>query len=151
MGFLCIVLAVLISLCRPGWLPTQKSTCLYLPSACIKGMCHHCPALVTIFIGTSKIVALYSLIWCGSQRQLVGICSLIYCVGLRRWTRVIRLGSKNLYQPSLCTAPELFTWLTTLEVSLCLLCEKWIVAARVAAIAISHTSRRKAGLALLVK
>jgi hypothetical protein len=29
-------------LCRPGWL--QKSACLCLPSAVIKGMRHHCPA-----------------------------------------------------------------------------------------------------------
>jgi hypothetical protein len=29
------------SLCRPGWPQTQKSTCLCLPSARIKGMCHH--------------------------------------------------------------------------------------------------------------
>ena len=28
------------SLCRPGWPHTQKSTCLCLPSAGIKGMCH---------------------------------------------------------------------------------------------------------------
>jgi hypothetical protein len=31
------------SLCRPGWSQTQKSTCLCLPSAGIKG--HHCLAL----------------------------------------------------------------------------------------------------------
>jgi hypothetical protein len=29
------------SLCRPGWPQTQKSTCLCLPSAGIKGMRHH--------------------------------------------------------------------------------------------------------------
>ena len=27
--------------CRPGWAQTQKSTCLYLPSAGIKGVHHH--------------------------------------------------------------------------------------------------------------
>jgi hypothetical protein len=32
------------SLCRPGWPRTQRFTCLCLPSAGIKGMCHHCPA-----------------------------------------------------------------------------------------------------------
>jgi hypothetical protein len=32
------------SLCRPGWPPTQKSACLCLPSAGIKGTRHHCPA-----------------------------------------------------------------------------------------------------------
>jgi hypothetical protein len=31
------------SLCRPGWPWTQKSTCLCLPSAGIKGVCHHAP------------------------------------------------------------------------------------------------------------
>jgi hypothetical protein len=28
------------SLCRPGWPRTQKSTCLCLPNAGIKGVCH---------------------------------------------------------------------------------------------------------------
>ena len=31
------------SLCRPDWFWTQTSTCLYLPSAGTKVMCHHCP------------------------------------------------------------------------------------------------------------
>jgi large subunit ribosomal protein L32e len=30
-----------ISLCRPGWPRTQKYACLCLPSAGIKGVCHH--------------------------------------------------------------------------------------------------------------
>jgi hypothetical protein len=30
-----------ISLCRPGWPQTHKPTCLCLPSAGIKGVCHH--------------------------------------------------------------------------------------------------------------
>jgi hypothetical protein len=38
------------SLCRPGWPRTQKSACLCLPSAGIKGMRHHCPAIQYIFI-----------------------------------------------------------------------------------------------------
>jgi hypothetical protein len=33
------------SLCRPGWPWTQKSACFCLPSAGIKGMCHHCPTV----------------------------------------------------------------------------------------------------------
>jgi hypothetical protein len=33
------------SLCRPGWPQTQRSGCLCLPSAGIKGMRHHRPAL----------------------------------------------------------------------------------------------------------
>jgi hypothetical protein len=32
------------SLCRPGWPWTQKSACLCLPSAGIKGVRHHAPA-----------------------------------------------------------------------------------------------------------
>jgi hypothetical protein len=31
-GFLCVALAILDSLCRPGWPQTQKSACLCLPS-----------------------------------------------------------------------------------------------------------------------
>jgi hypothetical protein len=37
------------SLCRPGWPQTQKSTCLCLSSAGIKGMCHHRPAFFIVF------------------------------------------------------------------------------------------------------
>jgi hypothetical protein len=37
-GFLSVALAVLDSLCRPGWPQTQKSTYLCLPSAEIKGV-----------------------------------------------------------------------------------------------------------------
>jgi hypothetical protein len=33
------------SLCRPGWPRTQKSSCLCLPSAGIKGVHHHHPAM----------------------------------------------------------------------------------------------------------
>ena len=44
-GFLCVALAVLkLTLCRPGWPLTQKSACLCLPSAGIKGVHHHRPA-----------------------------------------------------------------------------------------------------------
>jgi len=32
------------SLCRPGWPWTQKSTCLCIQSAGVKGVCHHRPA-----------------------------------------------------------------------------------------------------------
>jgi hypothetical protein len=38
------------SLCRPGWPQTQKSACLCLPSAGIKGVRHHCPAGLEIFL-----------------------------------------------------------------------------------------------------
>jgi hypothetical protein len=41
-GFLCVALAVLqLTLYRPGWLRTQKFTCLCLPSAGIKGVRRH--------------------------------------------------------------------------------------------------------------
>jgi hypothetical protein len=48
-GLLCVVLAVLNSLCRPGWPRTQKSTCLYLPSTGIKGLHHHHLAIIESF------------------------------------------------------------------------------------------------------
>jgi hypothetical protein len=35
------------SLCRPGWPRTQKSACPCLPSAGIKGMCHHAQLLTS--------------------------------------------------------------------------------------------------------
>jgi hypothetical protein len=54
-GFLCIVLVSWNSLCRLGWPRTQKSACLCLPSAGIKGMCHHRLA------GDSECEALLSL------------------------------------------------------------------------------------------
>ena len=41
-GFLCIALAVLELLCRPGWPLAQHSTWLCLLSTGIKGMCYHC-------------------------------------------------------------------------------------------------------------
>ena len=37
------------SLCRPGWPPTQKYAYLCLPSAGIKGMCHHCLTFLSFF------------------------------------------------------------------------------------------------------
>jgi hypothetical protein len=37
------------SLCRPGWPGTQKSACLCLPSAGIKGVRHHHPAFFFFF------------------------------------------------------------------------------------------------------
>ncbi|GAB1299304.1 DNA-directed RNA polymerases I, II, and III subunit RPABC4 [Apodemus speciosus] len=37
------------SLCRPGWPRTQKSACLCLPSAGIKGVRHQRPASQSLF------------------------------------------------------------------------------------------------------
>ena len=49
-GFLCITLACWNSLCRLGWLRTQKSTCLCLPNAGIKGVRYHHPSFsLTLF------------------------------------------------------------------------------------------------------
>jgi hypothetical protein len=49
-GFLCIALAALDSLCRPGWPRTQKSACLCLPSAGIKGVRHHARGWVGFYL-----------------------------------------------------------------------------------------------------
>jgi hypothetical protein len=43
-GFLCVAWLSWNSFCRSGWPQTQKSACLCLPSAGIKGVRHHCPA-----------------------------------------------------------------------------------------------------------
>ncbi|GAB1297566.1 Arginase-2, mitochondrial [Apodemus speciosus] len=50
-GFLCVALAVLNSLCRPGWPRTQKSICLCLPSAGTKGVRHHHLAQLSFLSG----------------------------------------------------------------------------------------------------
>ena len=42
-GFPCIAWLSWNSLCRPGWPPTQKSTCLLLPSDGITGLHNNCP------------------------------------------------------------------------------------------------------------
>jgi hypothetical protein len=53
-GFLCSWLSW-NSLCRPGWPRTQKSACLCLPSAGIKGVRHHAWLLHLINIGSISI------------------------------------------------------------------------------------------------
>ena len=40
-GFFCEAWLSWNSVCRPGWPRTQRSACLCLPSAGIKGMRHH--------------------------------------------------------------------------------------------------------------
>jgi hypothetical protein len=42
------------SLCRPGWPQTQKSAFLCLPSAGIKGMCHHAQLNLLFYSSTSS-------------------------------------------------------------------------------------------------
>jgi hypothetical protein len=51
------------SLCRPGWPQTQKSTCLCLPSAGIKGVHHH-------RLAVSKLLAYLSSLFPPSFRPL---------------------------------------------------------------------------------
>jgi hypothetical protein len=91
------------SLCRPGWPRTQKSTCLCLPSAGIKGMCHHCPATHLVFNSHSILSYLFCKCACvphcicGGQRTTFGSGFSINCVGSRNGGEVVRLGSKHLY------------------------------------------------------
>jgi hypothetical protein len=47
------------SLYRPGWPWTQKSDCLCLPSAGIKGSCHHRPAKALMLRTISKYLSEY--------------------------------------------------------------------------------------------
>jgi hypothetical protein len=50
-GFLCIALGMSWnSLCRPGWPQTHKSAWLCLPSAGIKGVCHHAQLRFNVLI-----------------------------------------------------------------------------------------------------
>ena len=75
-GFLCVALAVLNSLCRPGWPQTQKSTCLCLPSAGVKGVRHHAwlssvtlvasaVAHVVFFVASLVVIVASVVILCG--------------------------------------------------------------------------------------
>jgi hypothetical protein len=43
-GFLCVALAILDLLCRPGWLELPE-ICLYLSPKCFKGTCCQCLAM----------------------------------------------------------------------------------------------------------
>jgi hypothetical protein len=53
-GFLCIALAVLELTFRPGWPRTQKSACLCLPSAGIKGVRHHSRLQLLFLMNTGQ-------------------------------------------------------------------------------------------------
>jgi hypothetical protein len=55
-GFHCIALLYWNSLCRPGWPRTQKSAYPCLPSAGIKGVCHHCLATFSLSYGSSSLI-----------------------------------------------------------------------------------------------
>lgn len=43
-------LSVALSLCRPGWSRTKRSTCLCLPKAGTEGLCHHISLEFGLFI-----------------------------------------------------------------------------------------------------
>jgi len=52
---LCVHLAVSPRTpCRPDWPPTQRSACLYLPSAGIKVMHHHRLPIITFLVAMMK-------------------------------------------------------------------------------------------------
>ena len=52
-GFFCVALLSWNSLYRPGWPRNQKSACLCLPNAGIKGMRHHCSVVKNILSALS--------------------------------------------------------------------------------------------------
>jgi hypothetical protein len=58
------------SLCRPGWPQTQKSTCLCLPSAGIKDICHYCPESLYFLSATCSFLGMC----------LPTLCYLHFCV-----------------------------------------------------------------------
>jgi hypothetical protein len=63
------------SLCRPGWPQTQKSTCLCLPSAGIKGVHHHaqlqCHSLWTVHFDCFVCLSALFLLWPFLDRVLL--------------------------------------------------------------------------------
>jgi hypothetical protein len=42
--------------CRPGWPQTQKSACLCLPSAGIKGVCYHAQREVFLYVSLYRVM-----------------------------------------------------------------------------------------------
>jgi hypothetical protein len=79
------------SLWRPGWPRTQKSACLCLrlPSAGIKGMCHHCPASNYCLKGRKIFiwsVVLQELICLSGTEEIQ--------IRFRKWTVLARCLSK---------------------------------------------------------
>ena len=70
-GFLCVALVVL-ELTRPSWPLIQKSTCLCLPRAGIKGICHHCPAKEPIKLELAYSFRSLLLSWWETWRKHAG-------------------------------------------------------------------------------
>ena len=54
-GSLCVALAVWNSLCRPGWLQTQRRTWLGLPNAGIKSVHPPAPLCIVLFTPVSLV------------------------------------------------------------------------------------------------
>ena len=65
--FLVCLFFFLNSLCRPGWPRTQRSACLCLPGAGIKGTCHHRPAKA--YSPKSSMAGIVSVPWRLRQRD----------------------------------------------------------------------------------
>ena len=61
-GFLCVDLAFL-ELCRASWPQTQRSVCLGLPSAGIKGVCHYHTSQVTSFTMNPGVRVQIRVVW----------------------------------------------------------------------------------------
>jgi hypothetical protein len=77
------------SLCRPGWPQTQKSACLCLPSAGIKGVCPHA-WLRIFFCFTFTMVMEARLVLCPTTFYFT--ISLRQHSGMHRWmSRALRL------------------------------------------------------------
>jgi hypothetical protein len=88
-GFLRVSWLSWNSLCRPGWPWTQKSTCLWLPSAGIKGMHHHCLVLVCLLTGVIEIINIESYEWA----LFINFCVLLWCgfLLLIYWSEILYL------------------------------------------------------------
>jgi hypothetical protein len=88
------------SLCRPGWPRTQKSTCLCLPSAGIKGVRHHAQ-LEFIFFLIKRLILLHEgqVSHIGKVRkQYLRVTSLLPPYGFQRLNLGCGFSSKSLSQ-----------------------------------------------------
>jgi hypothetical protein len=83
------------SLCRPGWPPTQKFACLCLPSAGIKGVCHHTRLTATLIKETIYLGLAYRFrgLVCYSHGRKHG--SMQQSMVLERYLRGIHLNQQG--------------------------------------------------------
>ena len=67
--FLCVALEPVLELLLTRLASNSEITCLYFPSAGIKGVCHHCPAYLGIFTDVVYPVFYEHTVWVPLNRN----------------------------------------------------------------------------------